>query len=135
MSEAVRKIPVARPTAELRTEIYTERPGGAYWQWREVARFPRAQVIVYTEHELAGEMALHGPRAAAWLDTSPANRFRVIAACLTTGATVGEWTWDRSRETNRWVPAGTPWVVWDDRLRVEALERQARKTGRRHPAA
>lgn len=114
------------PTAEIRTSIFTPVRGGQHFEWHESKRVRRVRVHVYSEQELTAELAAHAPRAAIRLEDSPADSFRLTAHCLTTGRLVGEWTWKRSEETGAWLPAETPWAVWDDRLRVEALERLQR---------
>lgn len=126
------------PTAELRTQTYDKVPGEARWAWRHVDHVKALHVHVYTQIELAAEFAVHGPRVAGLLEASPADRFRITGHCLTTGGTVGEWIWERSQETGRWMPAAPPWMVWDDKLRVAALEKQAAKRSahpRPHPGS
>jgi hypothetical protein len=113
------------PTIEVRAEIFT--PLGERWEWRETRNVvPRMRARVYSERDLACTLAMHGPRVAVRLESSPAPCFRLTAHCLVTALLVGEWTWERSGETGRWLPAEPPWFVWDDRLRLEAIAREKR---------
>ncbi|MFG3036839.1 hypothetical protein ACGFYZ_08045 [Streptomyces sp. NPDC048330] len=122
-------------TAELRVEIFQSGPGGAFWEWVPALKIPPQRVAVYTESALAAEIAQFGPRVAGLMEASPEVTWRITAHCLTTGNPVGEWTWARSEETGRWMPVGELWCVWDDRLRLEALDRAAARAAQNGGAA
>lgn len=124
-----------RATAELRVEIFQSGPGGVFWEWVPAHDIAPLRVAVYTESALAAQLAMFGPRVAGLMEASPEVTWRITAHCLTTGAVVGEWTWARSEETGRWVPVGDLWCVWDDRLRLEALEKANKRAAQNEGAA
>ncbi|BAU83105.1 hypothetical protein SLA_2172 [Streptomyces laurentii] len=123
------------PTAELRVEIFQSGPGGVFREWVPAFDVAPVRVTVYTESALATAFAGHGPRVAGLLEASSEDTWRITAHCLSTGAVVGEWTWARSEETGRWIPAGDLWCVWDDSLRIAALERANARAAQNGDAA
>ncbi|MEV7278123.1 hypothetical protein [Streptomyces sp. NPDC093111] len=68
-------------------------------------------------------LALHGPRVASLLEKCDEMMWRITAHHIATGDVVGQWYWQRSEETDRWIPNTEPWVILDDRERVAALHR------------
>lgn len=124
VNNGTKRLGAGGPTVELRAEAFRTVPGSLFRRtWEPIPAVPVHRAEVYTESALAAALAIYGTRVAGLLEASGEDTWRITARCLITGAAVGEWTWVRSEETGRWVPAGEPWCVWDDRLRVEALER------------
>lgn len=114
-------MPTARSDVhvELRVSTHEEVPGaGGRRVWAAVESVHPVRILVRDEFELTGVLAVRGPQVAAMLERSAADTFRVTAHCLDWGLTVGQWTWERSTESGRWMPSGQPWVVSDQAARM-----------------